>query len=174
KASPAVPLGEGWQVVTVPLAAGALVEGENKITLTFAEWSRFGGQRAAAAVEWIQLGGTSTEGPAPRAADDGITLAKDTGVAYYVMIPPRAQLAVSGDAGGCAVQLRAGTRGKLAVDVAITPGAPVELAPLFDRVARVELTASGAGCTQAKLAAALTLDGAAPRAQYDQRPRNVV
>ncbi|HZS35737.1 MAG TPA: sulfatase [Polyangia bacterium] len=174
KASPAVPLGEGWQTVTVPLAAGALTEGENKITLTFAEWGHFAGQRASAAVEWIQLGGTSTDGNLPQAGDDGLVLAKDTGAAYYLMVPARAQLSLSGDTGGCAIQLRAGTRGKLAVDAEIKPGAPVELTPLFDRVARLELTASGAACTQAKINAALTIDGAAPQAKYEKRPRNVV
>src|SRR5579883_1346668 len=54
KSSAAVPLQPGWQVVTVKLPDGALTAGENRLSLTFAEYGTFAGQRAAAAVEFVQ------------------------------------------------------------------------------------------------------------------------
>lgn len=73
KASQPVTLNPGWQVAQVQLPPDALAPGENNLTLTFAQVGSFpsegkgqpGGApvRAAAAVQWLQLGGT----PRPRA-----------------------------------------------------------------------------------------------------------
>ena len=56
-------LNPGWQVVQVPLPAEALQPGENNLTLTFAQSGAFttgdgSSVKAAAAVQWIQVGGT--------------------------------------------------------------------------------------------------------------------
>src|SRR5262249_55982392 len=66
KSSPALPLAEGWQTVQLTLPSGALVGGENKITLGFANSGRFGDKKASAAVEWIDVGAPSHETAPPQ------------------------------------------------------------------------------------------------------------
>ena len=51
KASAAVPVADGWQTLVVPVPAGMLSEGENKLLLTFAQSATIAGQKASAAVE---------------------------------------------------------------------------------------------------------------------------
>jgi arylsulfatase A-like enzyme len=168
KASAAVPLKEGWQTVTVPMPAGALVEGENKITLTFAQSGMIGGQKASAAVEWIQVGGTASETPLP--AGDGLVLPKDSGLAWYVQVPEGGSFTAAGDAGGCELTLHAGKTSK-----PFKPGEKVDLAALQGQIVRLELDAAGNACTQAHLQSA-SLDDNKPevKASYAQRPKNVI
>jgi arylsulfatase A-like enzyme len=197
KAGTPVPLSEGWQYVNLPLPA-AVVEGENKLLLTFSESGKLGGQKASAAIEWLLIAPERRlpQGPAmplagepratptpaieapPASTSAGLALTNLDGLAWYVWVPPRAQLAVAGDnLAGCTLHARARVRGKTLVDADVAPGAPpgttIDLTPAGDKVARVELSA--AGCTgTARVQAQLVVDGDAPKASYAQRPRNIV
>jgi arylsulfatase A-like enzyme len=176
KSSAAVPIGLGWSTVRVPLEAGALVAGENKLTLTFAQGGMYAGQKGAAAVEWIQIGGEAPSEAAPVVAEGGaLVLAKDGGLAWYVKVPEGGALLAQGDAGGCGLKVRVGDGRRALVEAPLTLGTPVALAAAAGKVARLELVADGAGCTRAKLTqAALLADGAAPTVSYAKRPRNVI
>jgi arylsulfatase A-like enzyme len=150
-----VALQPGWQVVSVPVAG--LAEGENRIVLGFAEKGLVGGQKASAAVEWIQIGGT-----APADSYDARLLKAGDGAAWYVQVPAQGTLETS----GCALHLEARTeKDKLAGD-----GASLDLAKMAGQVARLELTAT-ADCT---LQGALTAAGDAPKVVNVPRPKNVV
>jgi arylsulfatase A-like enzyme len=157
------------------MPAGALVEGENKITLTFAQSGTLAGQKASAAVEWIQVGGTAPDA-APAASDDkGLVLPKDGGLAFYVQVPAAGSFVATGDAGGCTVKLHAAPHGKKGLDAAWTSGQPIDLGSLAGQIVRLELTAEGATCTQARLQTAHLADGAPePKVAYPQRPKNVI
>jgi arylsulfatase A-like enzyme len=178
KASAAVPLAgpeAGWQTVTVKLPAGALAEGENKITLTFAQSGTIAGQKGSAAVEWIQVGGTAPDAEPMLADDKGLVLPKDGGLAYYVQVPDGGSLVATGDAGGCAVKVHAQGRGKRGVDAAWTSGQPIDLSSLAGQIVRLELDAEGASCTQAHLSAASLADKSPdPKVSYAKRPSNVI
>jgi arylsulfatase A-like enzyme len=175
KPSPAVPLHEGWQSATVQLPAGALVEGENKIVLTFAQSGTLAGQKASAAVEWIQVGGSAPDAAPVTSGQDGLLLPKDGGLAWYVQVPAGGTLVASGDAGGCSVRVHARAHGKPALDATWTSGQPVDLAPLAGQIARLELSAEGAACTTARLTSAQLVDrDPAPAVRYDKRPSNVI
>jgi len=179
KASAAVPLAgpdAGWQTVTVPMPAGAFVEGENKITLSFAQSGTMAGQKASAAVEWIQVGGTASNAAPPATVpDEGLVLLKDGGLAWYVQVPAQGSLLATGDAGGCTVKAHAAPRGNKGVDATWTSGQPIDLSALAGQVVRLELAAEGAGCTRARLTSASLGDGAPePKVGYTQRPKNVI
>lgn len=176
KASPAVPLAEGWQTVELKLPAGALVEGESKIVFTFAQSGKIAGLKASAAVEWIQLGG---EAPGPETApvmpdDKGFSFGPGGGFAYYVQVPQGGKLVARGDAGGCAIKVRAQAHGQKPLEGALSFGAPLELAPLQGKVVRLEALAEGA-CQAAKITQAqLTAEVAPPKVTRDKKPKNVI
>ncbi len=177
KQSPAMPLSVGWQTVTVTLPAGALVEGESKILLTFAQSGLLGGLKTSAAVEWIQVGGTvpTSDDAPPVPTQSALTLPKDGGLVYYVQVPEGGAFLAAGDAGGCAVHVRVSTREKQLVDAPWTAGTPIEFPSLAGKVVRLELSAEGATCTAAKLtSAALTVATAEPAVKYPSRPKNVI
>ncbi len=98
----AMALAVGWQTVNVPITG--LLEGENKIVLTFAEKGMIGGQKASAAVEWIQVGGSAAPDAVPALSDGkSLSLAKGDGAAWYVQVPQEGALAT----GGCALHVEA-------------------------------------------------------------------
>ena len=105
KSSAAVPLNEGWQLVTVPLPADSLHAGENTLSLTFAQSGTFaltggsGSHKAAAAVEWIQVGGSTPPAnpPLPKLSDGSRLLIPSGGALhYYAYVPKGGALAVIG------------------------------------------------------------------------------
>ena len=187
KASQPVTLNPGWQVVQVQLPAEALQPGENNLTLTFAQSGSFPTAsgtpvKAAAAVQWIQVGGTAP--PAGSAAEppklsDGSKLVIPGGGAlyYYVQIPPGGALRLKGDGAGCQVKVTldgpgATTKGQ-PMDLALD-GTALSLAAAAGEVRRLGLHATGS-CAKVSLAEAqLLTSGAAPVVHRDQRPRNVV
>ncbi|HEX4458221.1 MAG TPA: hypothetical protein VIA18_09625, partial [Polyangia bacterium] len=108
KASAAMPVNEGWQTVSIALPAGALVEGENRITLGFANSGKFGDKKASAAVEWIDIGAASTATAPPVVGDDkGLSLPKNGGLAYFVQIPAGGALVAHVEGAGCGVHVTA-------------------------------------------------------------------
>lgn len=171
KASPAVPLAEGWQTVQIAPPAGALVDGENKIVLGFANSGHFGDKKASAAVEWIDIGPASSATAPPSLFDGGaLTIPKGDALSWYVMVPSGGALVAHAE--GCTVKVHATAHGAAPVDGALQGDAPLELAPLADKVARLTLTADGGGC--AIKSAALTAAGDAPSVKHAPVPKNVV
>ena len=171
KSSPAVPLAEGWQTVEVRLPAGALADGENKITLAFANSGRFGEHKASAAVEWIDIGPASHAG-APPAVFDGNALAipKGDALAWYVMVPSGGALVAHAE--GCTVKVDAVAHGGAHAGGTLVSDTPLDLSSLADKVARLRLSADGGSC--AIKSAALTTAGDAPTVQHAPAPQNVV
>jgi arylsulfatase A-like enzyme len=154
KSSAAAPLAAGWQTVQLALPAGALVDGENKITLGFANSGHFGDKKASAAVEWIDIGAPS-RATAPPQIFDGTSLIvpADGALVWYVMVPAGGALAL--DAPGC--------------DLKVTPP---DLSARADKVVRLSLASSGAPCTIKS--AALTTAGDAATVKHAPAPKNVV
>jgi len=177
KSSASVGVDVGWHTVAIPLPADMLVTGENKLLLGFAQTGTFGAQKASAAVEWIAVGGSAApaDGGLKLAQSDGLSLGKETGLAYYVEVPAGGALSLSGQDGGCALHVRALAGHKALVDANITVGAPLSLAAAAGKIVRLELLADGASCTATKLEAQLLADGdGVGAAKYDKRPRNVI
>jgi arylsulfatase A-like enzyme len=173
RSSPAVPVAEGWQTVQVTLPAGALVDGENKITLGFANWSKFGDKRASAAVEWIDVGSPSAATEPPAIYDGtALTIAKGDALSWFVQVPPAGALQAHVEGAGCSVKVRAAGHGGAHVDGALADNAPLDLSPLADKVVRLTLTADGGACRVSS--ASLLTGGDAPVVKRDQRPKNVV
>ena len=154
KSSPAVPLTDGWQTVQLTLPAGALADGENKITLAFANSGHFGDRKASAAVEWIDIGTASKATDAPTIFDGNALVVPANGaLVYYVMVPAGGALAL--DAPGC--------------NLKVTPS---DLSARGDKVVRLSLASTGAAC--AIKSAALTAGGDAPTVKHAPAPKNVV
>ena len=173
KASTAVPLGEGWQTVQVALPAGALVDGENKITLGFANSGRFGDKKASAAVEWIDVGAPSAATAPPLVFDgNALSIAKGDALSWFVQLPASGALTAHIEGAGCALTVGAVAHGGAHLDGALANQAPFDLSSLADKVARLTLTASAGSCTLKS--AALVAGGDAPTVKHEPRPRNVV
>jgi arylsulfatase A-like enzyme len=163
RSGPAVPLSAGWQTVNIPVTG--LSEGENKIVFTFAEKGMIGGQKASAAVEWIQIGGTAADALPAFSDGKSLSLAKGDGAAWYVQVPAEGALQTN----GCALHVEARAHeGHVAAEVAAGGGA--DLSKLAGKVARLELTAGG----DCKLTGALTAGGEAATAKATPRPKNIV
>ena len=129
KSSAAVPLAEGWQTVTLTLPGGALVEGENKITLGFANSGHFGDKKASAAVEWIDIGAAvGGDGAAGRSVTHGaLAIAKGDALSWYVRCRPAARSSPTPKAPAAACKVRAVAHGSAHVDGALADDAPLEL-----------------------------------------------
>jgi len=154
KSSAAMPLADGWQTVQLTLPAGALVAGENKITLGFANSGHFGDKKASAAVEWIDVGAPSKETTPPTLFDGSSLLVPAGGaLVWYVMAPEGGTLAL--DAPGCNLKVE-----------------PADLAAHADKVVRLSLASPGGAC--AIKSAALTASGDAPTVKHAPPPKNVV
>jgi len=185
KSSAAVPLSEGWQLVTVQLPPDSLHAGENTLSLTFAQSGSFalsGGasHKAAAAVEWIQVGGSAPPAGVqlPKLADGSRLLIPGGGALhYYAFIPKGGALSLKGDAGACALKVtvdgpQPGQRG--AAQPASLDGSPVSLGSPGGEIRRIGLRAEGA-CDRIALASAQLLTaGAAPAPRKIEKPKNVV
>jgi arylsulfatase A-like enzyme len=164
-------LGSGWQLVSLAVPTGLLVEGENQLELDP------GG--AGLAVEWLQLGGSAPAADAAASAapapwdDAALRLDAATALAWYAFVPEGARL-VADAPDGCRLAVRAVADGVAPLEGTLSgAGATLDLAPLGGKVARVELAA--AGCAEARVTrAALELPGEAPRVTYPKRPKNVV
>lgn len=173
RSSAAVPLAPGWQTVQVKLPAGALVDGENKIVLGFANWSRFGDKKASAAVEWIDIGAPSSAAAPPTVWDgSALSIARGDALSWYVQVPASGALVAHVEGAGCTLGLHAVAHGGAHVDAQVRDNAPVDLSPLAGRVTRLTLAADGTTCRIPS--AALTTAGDAPTIKKAPPPRNVV
>ena len=114
KASAAVVLNPGWQLVSVPLPPDSLRAGENSLTLTFAQAGSFpisgstAPVKAGAAVEWIQIGGSApAPGVSPGALFEGnkLLVPGNGALYYYAFLPKGASLRLRGDGGGCSLKV---------------------------------------------------------------------
>jgi arylsulfatase A-like enzyme len=172
--SPAVPLGDGWQTIAIAMPAGALVEGENKILLTFANTGHFGDKKASAAVEWIDVGAKSSATAAPQIFDGrALQIPAASSLSWYVQVPDKGALIAHVDGAGCTLKVSATAHGGSGGGT-LTDTAPVDLSSLAGKVARLTIAAEGT-CAAAKIAsAALTTDGDAPSVVHAPAPKNVV
>ena len=185
KSSVAVPLSEGWQLVTVPLPADSLRAGENTLSLTFAQSGTFalaGGasHKAAAAVEWVQVGGHAPAAGAsvPKISDGSRLLIPGGGALhYYAFIPKGGALSLKGEAGACSLKVtvdgpQPDKRGQ-AQPVSLD-GSPVSLGGQAGEIRRIGLRAEGSCDRIALDRAQLLTAGSAPQPRKVDKPRNVV
>jgi hypothetical protein len=104
KSSVAVPLAEGWQLVTVPLPADSLRAGENTLSLTFAQSGTFalGGGSAfpqSGSGRGVGAGGRTAAPPAARSASRSSPMASRLlipaggALHYYAFVPKGGALA---------------------------------------------------------------------------------
>ncbi|MGN6103635.1 MAG: sulfatase [Kofleriaceae bacterium] len=107
--APKLALVDGWQTISIPVAAGRFQVGENQLALETS------GRGDRIAVEWLRVGAArpvAEADPDPRGAarfdatDEAIELAKDAAVVWYVAVPEGGHLLVE-VGGGCAVEVRA-------------------------------------------------------------------
>lgn len=196
KASAAITLNPGWQVVSVPLPPDSLRAGENSLTLTFAQTGSFAVTgspapvKAAAAVEWIQIGGIAPalgqNSPPALSSPEGNKLFVPGGGAlyYYAFLPKGASLRLRGDSGGCIPKVtvegpQPGPGKKLGAASGIDSvldGTPISLsqAGALGEVRRLGLHATGS-CQRLTLSEAqILVPGAPPAVRRDQKPRNVI
>jgi choline-sulfatase len=190
-ALPIARLAAGWQRLVLAVPAGALRPGENRVELVWAKAGPIAGEaRAYAALDWLLLA------PAAPPADsrpepwrkDALWLAPGGGLAYYVFpyTGSRLRLRVAGaDTARCELLVRwAGERGggamaeqRLALPATAGGGAELQLdlAPISEQVARLELRASGANCSGLALPeAAIARAETAPVVKRGPAPRNVI
>lgn len=183
KASPTQALAAGWQTVALAVPAGSLRGGENNLRFQYGGKPQAiaPGRTAVAAVEWIQVGGEPLPGDAEvtwqDAAARAFLLPKGGGIAYYAMVPKGGKLVgdVAGD--GCTVKVRARAETGAPVEADWAPGAnrALDLSALGGQVVRLEATAAGDACKEARLAdAALYAPGPAPKVERPAKPKNVV
>jgi arylsulfatase A-like enzyme len=175
KASAAMPVSAGWQTVQIALPAGALVEGENKIVLGFANSGRFGDKKASAAVEWIDVGAPSTATAPPAIGDDkGLSLPGGGGLTYFVQVPAGGALVARLDGGGCTVRAGAYAHGGAKVEALLADNTPLDLSALADQVVRLSLWTEGTCAAATLKSAALTTSGETPTIKREPRPKNVL
>ena len=192
----------GWQSLELGVAAGRLQAGEN-----FLAFESGGGTPLEIATVAVHAGSAlparspgaaagpaaaplaaaapppSIAGPIGRdEADDAFVLADGAGLAWYLLVPPEANLVVdevTGDGDGvagrdCAVTLSAHTaEGKEVTGTLRGKSAAADLAPLAGAVARVELTASGCPATRMR-GATLTIPGEPPSVDLAVQPPKYV
>ncbi len=191
KSSAAFPLKPGsgldaWQVVEVKLPAGALHPGENSLSLTFAHVGNWpiavagavGPVKAAAAVEWLQIGGNAPPTnfrPPAMTEGDKLLVPGNGALYYYAFIPLGGALSVKGTANGCTLKLSVqGPRAEEAPKVLSLDGKPLSLLRHAGEIRRIGLHAQG-NCTAVALASAeLLARGPAATLNLAQKPRNVV
>lgn len=185
KSSAAVSLEPGWQVVSVTLPADTLHAGENTLNFTFAQSGMFsleGGasHKAAAAVEWIQVGGTPPPQKValPKLSDGSKLLIPGGGALhYYVFIPKGGSLSLKGDAAGCSFKLtvegpQPEKRG--APQTVTLDGSPVALYSHGGEVRRLGLRADGSCDKIALEKAQLLAPGNPPQIRKAEKPKNIV
>jgi len=186
-----VKLAAGWQIVSVPLPAGALRAGENSLELQFALKGKLSYKNVYAGVEWVYLGpraiGAAEALPTPL-VDGKLLLPVDGGLAYYISPQPQTRLRLRFKAQPeqtrCGVKVRLLVEGAQPQEVersetALQGGAlaetVVDLAGAAEKVARLELWASGAGCKALPLEAAeLVRPGPAPAIKRGPGPKVVL
>ncbi len=168
KAGAAVNLPETFGAIPVPLPEGTLATGENRITLVFAQSGKLGGQKAAAAIEGILIGGgpATDLGSLNVGTKAGIAIPPTGGLAYYVQVPAGGAVLVDGVA-----QVTASARNGKNVSGSTTAGTPLDLSPLAGEIVRLQLDCA-AGCTLKT--GALTMKGDAPTSSKAAKPRNVL
>ena len=167
-----VMLKAGWQLATIPMPDGALHAGENSIRFNFANYGTYAGQKAAAAVEAIQIGGDAPTAADARAPGDRLALADNTGYAWFGYVPTGGALSVKAS-GSCKLHARvapgegAAVEGDLALD-----GTPLDLGSLAGKFARIDLAASGGACNVNQ--ADILTEGDAPTRIKAPPPKNVI
>ncbi|MFO0575913.1 MAG: sulfatase [Polyangia bacterium] len=189
KASAAVVLNPGWQLVSVPLPPDSLRAGENQLTLTFAQSGSFpvsastAPVKAGAAVEWIQIGGSAPSpgsSPATLAEGNKLLVPGNGALYYYAFLPKGASLRLRGDGGGCGLKVTVEgpqpNKKGAPVDAALD-GSALALGPAggaLGEVRRLGLHAAGSCGHLALTEAQILVPGTPPVVRRDQRPRNVV
>jgi arylsulfatase A-like enzyme len=187
KASQPVTLQPGWQVVQVQLPADTLRPGENNLSLTFAQSGPFalsgaegGSVKAAAAVQWLQVGGTAPPAgsePAKLSEGNKLIIPGAGALYYYVQVPKGGALRLRGDGGGCQVKATldgpGATQKGQPMDVSLD-GTALSLASAAGEVRRLGLHATGACSRVALSEAQLLARGPEPQVRRDQKPRNIV
>ena len=192
KPTEAVRINADWQRVQVAVPPGALRPGENLITFRWGGQGRINNQRAWAALQWLHLGPSSPDEQTRVAIRDPqgrLWLPPDGGLAYYIHPYAGAKLLLrfgalpTGQRCELVVSMRTEEASAKKIEVVREFGAQagehetlVDLAPVADRVSRLELRARGTTCRQgiALAKAEIVMPGRAPIVQRPKKPRHVL
>ena len=139
KAADRVALVDGWQTITIPIAAGRLGDGENQIVFETT------GTKGTIAVGWLHFGASAPSGdPRTAAVFDpagSIALAEDASLVWYVTVPDGGHLLAS-TSGSCKVEVRArASDGSFAGGLIAADSDRVDLTAMAGRVVALALTA---------------------------------
>jgi len=158
-------LAGGWQVIAVPTAG--IFAGENQVVLETT------GGKGKVALAWLRFG-TSQDDPSGAATFEGdtIELAKDAGLAWYVLVPEGAQLVADVPA-PCHVEVAAHSNDAMAGGLLGPDANRVDLSAIAGKAVRLSLTARD--CPRAKLVhARITLHGPEPQPLPASEPPKLV
>jgi len=176
----------GWQKIELEVPRGALWSGENKLELSWGGAGKLGGQKTWGGLEWLHLGTRALADPGPLtpAKAHKLILPAGGGLAYFVHPYRGAKLRLRYPAARCDVRARLTPAGARATEVVRSdggkaPGQEVEsvfdLAPIVEKVARLELTAEGSGCKQVELAeASIVMPGPEPKVKRGKAPKTII
>jgi len=136
-----IALVDGWQTITVPIAAGRLGDGENVLVLETR------GPKGQVGIGWLVLGPAGMPTDDPRAAarfdakGDTITLAKDASLVWYLTVPDGGHLLGDVD-GACKIEVRArASDGSFAGGLLAADQPRIDLTAMAGRVVALALTA---------------------------------
>ena len=172
KAADRVELADGWQTITIPIAAGRLGDGENQIVVETT------GAKGTIAVGWMHFGASAPSGD-PRSAavfdpTGQIALAEDASLVWYLTVPDGGHL-VASTSGSCKIEVRArASDGSFAGGFIAADSERVDLTAMAGRVVALALTARE--CPRATIRAPrITMHGPepAPRPRAEP-PRYIV
>jgi arylsulfatase A-like enzyme len=178
-------LNTGWQKVSLAVPGKALWSGENRIELSWGATGRIGQEKASAALEWAHLGQRApTEVALLPAQGSKLMLPAGGGLAYYVHPYGGAKLKVrfKGQGGRCDLKLRLAAQGVRAQEMTRPEAgdgketeAVFDLAPIVERVGRMELLAEGGQCKGLALSeAAIVMPGPELKVRRPKTPKHVL
>lgn len=180
----------GWQTVTLQVPSGVVRPGENRLELKWMGRGRLADKKSNAAVQWIYLGPQQVANiSAVEPASEGrLVLPADGGLAYYIYAYAETKLRLrfnsQPEGARCELGVRLLARGQQAIEQrrsesGLPPGREtqtyVDLQPVANKVARLELWARGKSCQNLELLeASLVRPGPAPAVKRGEPPRNVL
>jgi arylsulfatase A-like enzyme len=163
-----VTLADGWQTITIPIAPGRLVDGENILVFETT------GAKGTVAFQWLTMGpGDVPDDPRTAAAFDAkteaITLNDGASLVWYVTVPDGAHFTAS-TSGKCKIEVRARASDGAFVGGNITADTSrIDLSSMAGRVVAFAMTTRE--CERATIAQPrITMHGPAPAERPKAEP----
>jgi len=156
---------KGWATLEFTVPSGQLHEGENNLAI-------FGKNLELA---WLQVGGTVQDDLAfYDGGSHALVIPQNGGMSWFVAVPPDTRLEADVSDKACSIAVTATSEdGQVITGKLAGPGAAVDLAPLANKAARLDL--DNAACPTARLTnAQLSQKGDAPVVKRGDPPKYVL